>query len=100
MWSLNGALSVSGSGADRSGVFTVSGGSGRRPRFGSTFLQCAHEYCPAALTGVPGLGLLKLDPLRLSTLEIGKSTAVVTYRLKFIDLDILNLRSLLIKNAT
>lgn len=40
-----------------------------------------------------------MDPLRISTLSINQGTQSVRLKLNFIDLDIINMRSLIINKA-
>lgn len=53
---------------------------------------------PYLSKGIPSLGLLPTDPLRISSLTIDKGIGGVN--LKFKDLDILNMRSTIIKDLT
>lgn len=46
--------------------------------------------------GVPSLGLIKIDPLRITKLEIDQGTGPVSINLKFSDLDISNLKTVVI----
>lgn len=50
-------------------------------------------------TGIPSLGLLKMDPLRILKLGIDQGTPSIKLKLNFKDLDIINMRSLIIKKA-
>ncbi|XP_015367028.1 PREDICTED: protein takeout-like [Diuraphis noxia] len=54
---------------------------------------------PQLAMGVPSLGLLKMDPLRVSKLGIDQGTPSIKLSLNFKDLDIINMRSLIIKKA-
>jgi len=50
-------------------------------------------------SGIPSLGLLKMDPLRILKLGIDQRTPSIKLKLNFKDLDIINMRSLIIKKA-
>ncbi|XP_060835524.1 protein takeout-like [Rhopalosiphum padi] len=54
---------------------------------------------PQLATGIPSLGLHKMDPLRISRLGIDQGTPSIKLKLNFKDLDIINMRSLIIKKA-
>ncbi|KAL5235486.1 hypothetical protein ACI65C_002896 [Semiaphis heraclei] len=54
---------------------------------------------PQLAMGIPSLGLLKMDPLRVSKLGIDQGTQSIKLSLNFKDLDIINMRSLIIKKA-
>lgn len=46
--------------------------------------------------GVPNLGLLKMDPLRINSLLIDQGTGPVSIKLDFKNLDIYNMKSIII----
>lgn len=50
-------------------------------------------------TGISSLGLLKMDPLRILKLGIDQGTSSIKLKLNFKNLDIINLRSLIIKKT-
>jgi len=46
--------------------------------------------------GVPSLGLMKMDPLRITSLQIDQGTGPVSIKLDFKNLDISNIRSVIL----
>jgi len=50
-------------------------------------------------TGIPSLGLRKMDPLRISKLGIDQGIQSIKLRFKFNDLDIINMIYLIVKKA-
>ncbi|XP_060873554.1 protein takeout-like isoform X2 [Metopolophium dirhodum] len=68
------------------------------------FNECVRAGLQSAIPhlamGIPSLGLRKMDPLRISKLGIDQGIQSIKLRLNFKDLDIINMRSLIIKKAT
>jgi len=50
--------------------------------------------------GIPSLGILPVDPMRITTLEVNQGQGAVKLKIKFRDLDIKNLQSAIITNIT
>jgi len=46
--------------------------------------------------GIPNLGILKMDPLRINSLIIDQGTGPVSIKLDFKNLDIINMKSVII----
>lgn len=50
--------------------------------------------------GIPSIGILPIDPMRITTLEVNQGEGAVKLKMKYRDLEILNLQSATIKNIT
>lgn len=59
-----------------------------------TNVPCTYNYI--FYLGVPSLGLIKIDPLRIIQLKIDQGTGPVSINMTFNDLDIYNLKSTVI----
>lgn len=62
--------------------------------------SCNQRYCCLSSAGIPSLGLLPLDPIRVTSLVVDQGVGAVKLKLKFRDLDILNMNSSAIDELT
>ncbi|XP_060872774.1 uncharacterized protein LOC132946731 [Metopolophium dirhodum] len=68
------------------------------PALNECIRDALQRATPYLAKGIPSLGLLPTDPLRINSLGIDQGIGAVN--LKFRDLDILNMKSTIIKNLT
>uniref|UniRef100_A0A2S2PW13 Protein takeout n=1 Tax=Sipha flava TaxID=143950 RepID=A0A2S2PW13_9HEMI len=54
---------------------------------------------PHLAKGIPSLGIIPLDPLRISELTIQQGTGPVSFKLNFTDLDLINLKKMTIQKV-
>lgn len=61
-----------------------------------TSFHLLYNYYFYLYLGVPSLGIVPVDPLRISSLVINQGTGPVNINLNFKDLDIINMHSAII----